>query len=140
MKSARFRFEMQGKLLRVLENREIQRVGSPAVKNVDVRVIAATNRNLQELVAEKKFREDLYYRLSMVEIELPRLADRREDFPRCSDSLSTNSPAVWESSQRHHPARPDCPDALWLARKHPGTQERVRERLHDGRRRNGRCA
>lgn len=73
--------EMQSKLLRVLENREIQRVGAPAVKKVDVRVIAATNRNLQELVAEKKFREDLYYRLSMVEIELPRLADRREDLP-----------------------------------------------------------
>jgi DNA-binding NtrC family response regulator len=71
--------EMQSKLLRVLENREIQRVGSPAVKIIDVRVIAATNRNLQELVAEKKFREDLYYRLSMVEIELPRLAERRED-------------------------------------------------------------
>jgi DNA-binding NtrC family response regulator len=73
--------EMQSKLLRVLENREIQRVGSPAVKKVDVRVIAATNRNLPELIAEKKFREDLYYRLSMVEIELPRLSDRREDLP-----------------------------------------------------------
>jgi DNA-binding NtrC family response regulator len=73
--------EMQSKLLRVLENREIQRVGSPAVRKVDVRVIAATNRNLQELIAEKKFREDLYYRLSMVEIELPRLSDRREDLP-----------------------------------------------------------
>jgi transcriptional regulator with PAS, ATPase and Fis domain len=73
--------EMQSKLLRVLENREIQRVGSPIVKKVNVRVIAATNRNLQELIAEKKFREDLYYRLSMVEIELPRLADRREDLP-----------------------------------------------------------
>jgi DNA-binding NtrC family response regulator len=72
-------FEMQSKLLRVLENGEIQRVGSPAVKKVDVRVIAATNRNLQELIAEKKFRDDLYYRLSMVEIELPRLSDRRED-------------------------------------------------------------
>jgi len=71
--------EMQGKLLRVIENREIQRVGSPAVKKVDVRLVAATNRNLQELIAEKKFREDLYYRLSMVEIGLPRLAERRED-------------------------------------------------------------
>jgi DNA-binding NtrC family response regulator len=71
--------EMQSKLLRVLENREIQRVGSPAVKKVDVRVIAATNRNLQELIAEKKFREDLYYRLSMVEVELPPLLDRKED-------------------------------------------------------------
>src|SRR3989441_3674700 len=73
--------EMQSKLLRVLENGEIQRVGAPAVRKVDVRVIAATNRNLQELIAEKRFREDLYYRLSMVEIELPRLADRREDLP-----------------------------------------------------------
>ena len=73
--------EMQSKLLRVLENREIQRVGSPAVRQVDVRVIAATNRNLPELIAEKKFREDLYYRLSMVEIQLPRLQDRREDLP-----------------------------------------------------------
>src|SRR6201997_1789423 len=73
--------EMQSKLLRVLENREIQRVGAPAVRKVDVRVIAATNRNLQELIAEKRFREDLYYRLSMVEIELPPLADRREDLP-----------------------------------------------------------
>jgi DNA-binding NtrC family response regulator len=71
--------EMQSKLLRVLENGEIQRVGSPAVKKVDVRVVAATNRNLQQLIVEKKFREDLYYRLSMVEIELPRLSDRRED-------------------------------------------------------------
>jgi len=73
--------EMQSKLLRVLENREIQRVGSPQVKKVDVRVIAATNRNLPELIAEKKFREDLYYRLSMVEVELPRLSERREDLP-----------------------------------------------------------
>jgi DNA-binding NtrC family response regulator len=73
--------EMQAKLLRVLENREIQRVGSPAVKKVDVRVIAATNRNLQELIAEKKFREDLYYRLSMAEVELPRFVDRKEDLP-----------------------------------------------------------
>jgi len=73
--------EMQAKLLRVLENREIQRVGSPAVRKVDVRVVAATNRNLLELIAEKKFREDLYYRLSMVEVELPRLSERREDLP-----------------------------------------------------------
>jgi len=73
--------EMQSKLLRVLENREIQRVGSPQVRKVDVRVIAATNRDLRELIAEKKFREDLYYRLSMVEVELPRLCERREDLP-----------------------------------------------------------
>lgn len=71
--------DTQSKLLRVLENREIQRVGSPAVRKVEVRVVAVTNRNLLELIAEKKFREDLYYRLAMVEIELPRLSERKED-------------------------------------------------------------
>ncbi|MGA2004900.1 MAG: sigma-54 dependent transcriptional regulator [Terriglobales bacterium] len=71
----------QAKLLRVLQNNEIQRIGSPVVKTVDVRVVAATNRHLPSLVAEGKFREDLYYRLAMVEISLPRLMDRREDMP-----------------------------------------------------------
>ncbi len=71
----------QAKLLRVLQNQEIQRVGSPALRKVDVRVIAATNKDLQRLVQENKFREDLYYRLSMTEIRLPRLADRKEDLP-----------------------------------------------------------
>jgi DNA-binding NtrC family response regulator len=71
----------QSKLLRVLQNQEIQRVGSPIVHKVDVRVIAATSRDLRDMVAENKFREDLYYRLSMMEIRLPRLVDRREDLP-----------------------------------------------------------
>jgi len=69
----------QAKLLRVLQNQEIQRVGSPAVRRVDVRVIAATNRDLRAMVADKLFREDLFYRLSMVEIALPSLSDRKED-------------------------------------------------------------
>jgi DNA-binding NtrC family response regulator len=73
--------ETQSKLLRVLENGEIQRVGSPVSRRVDVRVVSATNRNLQELMTKRQFREDLYYRLSMVEIQLPRLADRKEDLP-----------------------------------------------------------
>jgi DNA-binding NtrC family response regulator len=71
----------QAKLLRVLQNHEIQRVGSPVSRAVDVRVIAATNRNLKSMVSEGKFREDLYYRLTMVNVALPRLADRREDMP-----------------------------------------------------------
>lgn len=71
----------QGRLLRVLQNHEIQRVGSPVVRNVDVRVLAATNRNLRTMVSEGRFREDLFYRLAMVEIKLPRLVDRREDLP-----------------------------------------------------------
>jgi DNA-binding NtrC family response regulator len=71
----------QGKLLRALETKEFQRVGSPAARRADVRVIAATNRNLHEMMKKGQFREDLYYRLSMVEIRVPRLADRREDLP-----------------------------------------------------------
>jgi DNA-binding NtrC family response regulator len=69
----------QAKLLRVLQNQEIQRVGSPSPRKIDVRVIAATNRNLRSMVNEGTFREDLYYRLTMVNIALPRLSDRRED-------------------------------------------------------------
>jgi len=71
----------QAKLLRVLQNQEVQRVGSPAPRKVDVRVIAATNKNLRALVREHAFREDLFYRLSMVEIALPGLLDRKEDLP-----------------------------------------------------------
>jgi DNA-binding NtrC family response regulator len=71
----------QSKLLRVVQNQELQRVGSPEVRKVDVRVIAATNQDLPSLVSRKLFREDLYYRLSMVELNLPRLAERKEDLP-----------------------------------------------------------
>jgi DNA-binding NtrC family response regulator len=72
---------MQSKLLRVLQNHEVQRVGSPEVRRVDIRVVAATNRDIPALIAEKQFREDLYFRLSMVEITLPPLRDRMEDLP-----------------------------------------------------------
>jgi DNA-binding NtrC family response regulator len=64
-----------------LQNHELQRVGSPAVRKVDVRVIAATNRDLRAMTKEGKFREDLYYRIGTVEIKLPRFADRKEDLP-----------------------------------------------------------
>lgn len=71
----------QAKLLRVLQNQEVQRVGSPASKKVDVRIIAATHRDLRKMVAAGKFREDLFYRLSGVEIPVPSLAQRKEDLP-----------------------------------------------------------
>jgi transcriptional regulator with PAS, ATPase and Fis domain len=69
----------QAKLLRTLQNQEIQRVGSLTVRKVDIRVIAATNRDLRRMIAEHQFREDLFYRLSQVQINLPRLAQRKED-------------------------------------------------------------
>jgi DNA-binding NtrC family response regulator len=71
----------QAKLLRALQNQEIQRVGSLQARKVNVRVIAATHRNLRQAVADRLFREDLYYRLAMVEIQVPSLAERREDLP-----------------------------------------------------------
>jgi len=72
---------LQAKVLRVIENREIQRVGSPELRRVDVRLVAATNRDLRTEVVAGRFREDLYYRLSMMEIRVPSLAERAGDVP-----------------------------------------------------------
>ena len=72
---------LQAKLLRVLQNQELQRVGSPAIRKVNVRVVGATNRDLPAMIREGKFREDLYFRLCMVELKVPSLAERREDLP-----------------------------------------------------------
>ncbi len=72
-------FHLQAKLLRVLQSREIMRVGGTRLKHIDVRVIAATNKNLIDMIDENTFREDLYYRLAVIKIVIPALRDRKED-------------------------------------------------------------
>jgi two-component system, NtrC family, response regulator HydG len=81
---------VQAKLLRVLEEGEVQRVGSLEPRKVDVRLVAATNRDLRAEVASGRFRSDLYYRLNIVEIKLPPLRDRREDIPYLTAAFIRN--------------------------------------------------
>ncbi|MCK4359662.1 MAG: sigma-54-dependent Fis family transcriptional regulator [Candidatus Cloacimonetes bacterium] len=75
------RFDLQAKLLRFLQEKEFTRVGGNTPIKVDVRVITTTNKDLEQLVAENKFREDLFYRLNVVKIQLPNLNDRKNDIP-----------------------------------------------------------
>src|SRR5262249_10468628 len=79
--------DLQPKLLRVLERREVKRIGATRFNKVDIRVVAATNRNLKVEVNEKRFRSDLYYRLAVVEVRLPALREHPEDFGLLVETL-----------------------------------------------------
>lgn len=79
--------QMQVKLLRVIQEKEIERVGGNVLKDIDVRIIASTNKDLEESIRKGEFRDDLYYRLNVMKITIPPLRDRKEDIPGLSNAL-----------------------------------------------------
>lgn len=88
-------FKLQAKLLQVLQDQEFQRVGGRETIRVDVRVMAATHQNLERAIAKRQFREDLFYRLNVIAIDVPPLRDRKEDLiPMAEFLLRKNSPSV----------------------------------------------
>jgi transcriptional regulator with GAF, ATPase, and Fis domain len=113
---------LQPKLLRVLEQREIKRVGGDRTVKVDVRVLAATNRDLREEVNKGNFREDLYFRLSVVHVELPPVRDRREDIPSLANHF------LRDIAQRRGMQMTFAPDAIgaMLAHAWPGNVREMR--------------
>ncbi|MDR3089221.1 MAG: sigma-54 dependent transcriptional regulator [Desulfobulbaceae bacterium] len=101
------KFPLQAKLLRVLQEKEFEPVGAVKPVPVDVRILAATHCDLEQLVREGKFREDLYYRLSVIPVHIPPLKERREDIPLLIDTFIDNF-----TSRRHRPSFSFAPKAL----------------------------
>ena len=125
----------QAKILRVLQEHEFERLGGTRTLRVDVRLIAATNRDLPRMVQAGQFREDLYYRLNVVSIEMPPLRERKDDIVAAGESLH---PAVRRRAEEEdrgpRTGRAEAADALQLARQHPRAREHHRARDAAGRR------
>ncbi len=119
----------QVKLLRVLSERTLERVGSNVPIKVDVRVIAATNKNLRELVARGDFREDLYFRLNVVNITMPRLRDRREDIVLLANSFLKE---FAKENDRPFKALTDAALELLRAYSWPGNVRELRTAIEHG--------
>ena len=90
----------QAMLLRVLQTREFQRLGGNRTMRVDLRVIAATNKNLEEEIRNKTFREDLYYRLNVVSLTMPPLRERLEDIPLLAEHFARSNDAALPIAMR----------------------------------------
>ena len=117
---------IQSKLLRAIEQKEVLRIGSSQVLQVDVRILAATNRDLKTLVEEKTFREDLFYRLNVFGIQVPPLRERREDIPKLAEHFLTLL-----SRENATPAKRLSPAALksLLAYRWPGNIRQLKNAL-----------
>ena len=127
---------MQTKLLHVLEAKEVRAIGAEATRKIDVRIVAATNRELPAMVREERFREDLFFRLSMFQIAMPPLRERRSDLPALIQHLLARARAV----ARRGPARDRCrgrraAGGLRLARQCAPVGERAAPRGDPRRRR-----
>ena len=105
-------YQLQAKLLRVLENWEFKPIGSDKIKTVDVRLISATNQNIQEMISNKLFREDLFYRISTISLNLPTLNDR------ISDILALTNHILKNISKKFGKEIKIAPDAISLLTKH----------------------
>ncbi|MEI7483686.1 MAG: sigma-54 dependent transcriptional regulator [Ignavibacteriota bacterium] len=105
-------YQLQAKLLRVLENWEFKPIGSDKIKTVDVRLISATNQNIQEMISNKLFREDLFYRISTISLNLPTLNDRISDIPALTNHILKNI------SKKFGKEIKIAPDAITLLTKH----------------------
>lgn len=118
--------EIQPKLLRLLQEREYERVGENKIRSSEVRIIAATNRDLAALVAEGHFREDLYYRLNVIAVTVPPLRERPADLLRFSESYLTHFAA-----QMGRPIAGFSPEALEVIRRHswPGNLRELRNAI-----------
>jgi len=117
----------QTKILRAIQEGEIQRVGATKLKKVDVRVIAATHKNLEKMVKEKSFREDLYYRLNVVRIETPSLRERMEDLPELVDFM------LQRLNKKHSTTTTEISkDAMIILEKYnwPGNVRELENALH----------
>ena len=95
---------LQMKLLRVLQEREFERIGDTHTVKVDVRVIAATNSDLRRMVADGQFREDLFYRLNVIPVQLPSLRERKEDIPLLVQHFLDKIAADRETSEGRRPS------------------------------------
>lgn len=107
-------FDLQAKLLRVLQSGQFERVGGSVTIQVDVRILAATNRDLAALIAAQQFREDLFYRLNVVTVELPSLRARSEDIPLLAEHIIRHL-----ARKYHWPQLALAPDALDNLRRQP---------------------
>lgn len=118
--------EVQVKLLRVLQDRRVERIGGGNSREVDFRLITATNRNLKQMISEEKFRLDLYYRISAIVIDVPPLRERIEDIPALTQHI------LAELASRHGRAAPTVtPDALefLMDQRWPGNVRQLRHEI-----------